>query len=169
MKEKQMIELLMKLFMLALLVIFLIIITGCNSPTTKTDLNIIPLNEAESKEQYCQDRNMTFDNTYLLQPNWTRCCTDYEPKNTGFYTRECHNYEYIQVEKEEDTNYFIFSNNSAYNNTPLFIAQAIFGYNNSIYETRGYNMIKPEPNKKLIFLECENSTLRINKTMLWCE
>ncbi len=73
-----------------LIIVFLIglvLISGCNSN------NIV-----DSKEQFCTDKDMTVDTTYILQDNWVRCCEDYKPTSDGFYKMKCKNYE-IEINK----------------------------------------------------------------------
>ena len=66
-------------------VLLLIFVIGCS-------------NEEDSKEQRCLDINLTIDHRYVMQDDWVRCCSEYEPAPDGMYKNKCENYR-VKVNK----------------------------------------------------------------------
>lgn len=139
--------------------IFLILLVGCNNK----------LEEATDREQYCLDKNMTFDGTYVLQPNWTRCCKESTPSNDGTYRTNCEHYQFNQIKGNKQEEKLIFAENITIE-SPIWRMAAPTYYNSS---ERGYiqvELIKDNGmSDRFIVIECINSTLIIKDNLLYCE
>ena len=150
----------MKKLIIGLIILSLILI-GC----------IQEIQEAKSKKEYCLNNNMTFDDTYVLQPNWTRCCKDPIPTNYGTYRYDCDYYLFTRIEVNDSVNSSnIFRFSQGNDTTPIIRFKLGGSYVELDFSIQSFIKVMPHINSSsFIYLECINSTLVINETMLYCE
>ena len=110
----------MKKIIIGIILLSMIFLVGCNQ-----------------EKQYCLDNNMTFEDRYILQPNWTRCCKELIPTDYGTYRTDCESYQFNKV-KENETEETNKSNYVNVTNLTANMAQITLSWTNTLTIQCGY-------------------------------